>query len=123
MRRADTFIRKKANLLYDLVSSIKELYHAIYELTGNPEIDFKNAYDNCTERIRTTVFGNYFFDTKIEWGVITGVTRFGESIIVRAENPSGDGARAMDIYSYSIDEMVDIYEQLENVYNYEKSRQ
>lgn len=112
MKRADTFIKAKMNLKYDLVASIKELYTAI----GRAVIDLKENYRHIYDEIYIPVG---LVDSDCEWGLITQVYRFREDMQVQVETPSS--IRDRDIYDLSIDDLVRLYEQLEIVHKYEKS--
>lgn len=118
MKKARTFARKCSDLLYDLVSSTKELWYAITELTHNPVIDF-TSYN---EKGVTYSVKAYSYNSRgdMEWGNISSLTRNDEERIL-VTVISKDGSRTNDIYTFSADEMVDIYFQLENIYRYEKT--
>jgi hypothetical protein len=112
MKRADTFIKAKINLKYDLIASIKELYTAI----GCAVIDLKDNYRHIYDEIYVPVG---LVDSDCEWGLITQVYRIREDMQVRIETPTS--IRDRDIYDLSIDDLVRLYEQLEIVHKYEKS--
>jgi len=136
MRKADTFFRYKSNLVTDLVVSIKEIYAAIMSLTGNRVINFY-AYGK-----ELTTCGNVpvpvcrpvwapVFDAKygptagVTYGTITYLYRSpaknDEDILL--ETISNDGfARIQSVYEYSMDELIYVYDELEKIYKYEKSR-
>ena len=116
MKRADTFIKAKMNLKYDLVASIKELYTAIVGSTECVVIDLKENYRHIYDEIYVPVG---LVDSDCEWGLITRVYRFKEDMWVQVETPAS--IRTRDIYDLSIDDLVRLYEQLEKVYKYEKS--
>ena len=122
MKRARTFSHKCSDLLYDLVSSTKELRYAITELIHNPIISFAD-YNARGITVPVTAY-TYKPDGSMEWGTVSYVTRgYGdedaEKVFITVT--SKDGYRNDDIYKFSVDEMVDIYFQLEKIYRYEKS--
>lgn len=118
MRQSRTFARKCSDLLYDLVSSTKEIWYAITELTHNPVIDFRSY----NEKGVTYPLKAYSYNSRgdMEWGTISTLTRYGEETVMITVIGK-DGHRNDDIYKFSADEMVDIYFQLEKIYRYEKT--
>jgi hypothetical protein len=121
MRKSRTFARKCSDLLFDLVSSTKELWYAITELTKNPVISFTDYNARgITDSVRSYAFKP---DGSMEWGTISYLTRGGgedaEKVFITVTGK--DGYRNDDLYRFSADEMVEIYFQLENIYRYEKT--
>lgn len=120
MKKARTFARTFSNLLYDLVSSTKERWYAITELTHNPVIDF-TSYN---EKAVTYPVKAYFYNSRgdMEWGSVSSLTCDGEERVLVTVTGK-DGHRTDDIYKFFADEMVSIYFQLERIYRYEKTIQ
>ena len=118
MRKSRTFARKCSDLLFDLVSSTKEIWYAITELTHNPVINIAD-YSN---RGITVPVKAYSYNSRgdMEWGVVSSLTRDDEERIL-VTVMGKDGHRTDSIYKFSADEMVDIYFQLEKIYQYEKT--
>lgn len=118
MRKSRTFARKCSDLLFDLVSSTKEIWYAITELTHNPVINIAD-YNN---RGITVPVKAYSYNSRgdMEWGVVSTLTRDDEERVLIMVIGK-DGHRTDDIYKFSADEMVDIYFQLEKIYRYEKT--
>jgi len=117
MRKARAFERRYFNLLYDLVSSTKEMWFAITELTHSPVINFTEYYKKSV----ITQVKAYSYNSRgdMEWGSVSSLTRDDkEGIMVTVMGK--DGHRTDTIYKFSADEMVNIYIQLENIYHYEK---
>lgn len=118
MKKARTFARKCSDLLYDLVSSTKEIWYAITELTHNPVIDFRSY----NEKGVTYPVKAYSYNSRgdMEWGTISTLTRDDEERVMIMVIGK-DGHRVDDIYKFSGDDMVNIYFQLEKIYHYEKT--
>ena len=119
MKKALTFVRKVSDLLYDVVASTKEIWYAIAELTHNPVIDFTSYNDKgITYPVKA-----YSYNSRgdMEWGVVSSLTRDNEERIMITVIGK-DGHRIEDIYRFANNEMavVDIYYQLEKIYQYEK---
>ena len=121
MKKARTFARKCSELIYDLVASTKEMCHAITELTHNPVISFTEYYEKGV----ITPVKAYSYNSRgnMEWGSVSYLTRgSGEELEKIFITVTGkDGYRNDNIYKFSADEMVEIYFQLENIYQYEKN--
>ena len=118
MRKSRTFARKCSDLLFDLVSSTKEMWYAITELTKNPVISFTDYNTRgITDSVRAYA---YKPDGSMEWGAVSSLTRDDEERIL-VTVIGKDGHRTDSIYKFSADEMVDIYFQLEKIYQYEKT--
>lgn len=115
MKRADTFIKAKLNLKYDLIASIKEAYAAIVGLTGCAVIDLKKTYQHICDEIYIHIEPTIPY---CGWGLITQVYRLGENMMVQVETPIDFESKGM--YDLSVDELVDIYAELEKVYKHEK---
>lgn len=136
MRKADTFFRYKSKLVTDLVVSIKEIYAAIWKLTGNRVINFY-AYrkeltkcGNATVPVCSPVWAPVFDYDKgptagVEYGTITYLYRSpaknSEDILLEAHSNAGR-ARIESVYDYSMDELIYVYDELEKIYKYEKNR-
>ena len=112
MRKAHTLARKHSDLLYDLVSSTKEMWYAVTELTHNPVINF-TSYN---EKGITYPVKAYSYNSRgdMEWGSVSSLTRDDEERIL-VTVMGKDGHRTDSIYKFSADEMVGIYSQLENI--------
>ena len=136
MRKADTFFRYKSKLVTDLVVSIKEIYAAIWKLTGNRVISlyaYRKEFTKCgniTVPVCRPVWAPVF-DTDngptagVTYGTITYLYRSpaknDEDILL--ETISDDGfARIQSVYDYSMDELIYVYDELEKIYKYEKNR-
>lgn len=119
MRLSTTFIRKQHDLRYDLIVSVKEMMTAIWNLTKSNTVNIFDHYDSICERIRTVIFIDPFAqDSQVSWGWIHEISRIGEDVWVSSVGPAG--TRTDNIYDYSTDEIVRIYEELENIYKFEK---
>lgn len=118
MKKARTFARKCSDLLFDLVSSTKEMWYAITELTHNPVINIAD-YNN---RGITVPVKTYSYNSRgdMEWGGVSSLTRDDEEKIL-VTVVGLDGHRTDSIYKFSANEMVEIYFQLEKIYQYEKT--
>ena len=136
MRKADTFFRYKSKLVTDLVVSIKEIYAAIWKLTGNRVINFY-AYrkeltkcGNVPAPVCSPVWAPVFDGNKgptdgVEYGTITYLYRSpakNDEDILLETHSNGGRARIQSVYDYSIDELIYVYDELEKIYKYEKSR-
>jgi hypothetical protein len=122
MKKSRTFARKCSDLLSDLVSSVKEMRYAITELIHNSVISFAD-YNARGITVPVTAYA-YKSDGSMVWGTISSLTRGysdedAEKVFITVTGK--DGYRNDDIYKFSVDEMVDIYFQLEKIYQYEKT--
>ena len=110
MKKASTFIKKAAELKYDLVASTKEIYHAITSIT-------KDSGISLTTYRRMEVCQSV---PSSDGGFISKVYRpeRSESIIFLVWGIHGYSDK--DIYDFPVAEMIDVYEQLEKIYHYEK---
>lgn len=118
MRLSTTFIRKQADFRYELIVGIKEMLTAIRNLTKSSSVNIYDHYGFLCERIRTVVFDSYDDECAMSWGWIHEISRIGEDVWVSSVGPAG--TRTDNIYDYSTDEIVRIYEELENIYKFEK---
>ena len=139
MRKADTFFRYKSKLVTDLVVSIKEIYAAIWKLTGNRVINFYayrnlyaylNACGNVSVPVSSPVWAPVFDGNKgptdgVEYGTITYLYRSpakNDEDILLETHSNGGRARIQSVYDYSMDELIYVYDELEKIYKYEKNR-
>ena len=120
MKRARTLHKSYSNLFYDVVVACKELYYKISKLTGRIVIDLRYYSEQIPVPVRTFV---YIDDEKasIEFGDITGVLRdTGESLLIQLE--SSNAAELVGIYDMELSKLVELYDQLEGIYKYEKKK-
>ena len=124
MKRSSTFVKKHAELLYGLVAAVKEMYHAITSITGKDYIPISeySHYKGVGKSVRGYAKVNTPYSPgDMQTGRITTVCRPDndkESVHFKVWSLNGD--RDDDIYQYSVDEILAVYEQLEAIYQYEK---
>lgn len=121
MKRARTLHKSYSNLFYDVVVACKELYYKISKLTGRIVIDLRYTYsEQIPVPVRTFVYADEE-KTSIEYGYVTGVLRdTGESLLIQLESPNA--ADLVDIYDMELSKLVELYDQLEGIYKYEKKK-
>lgn len=102
MKKASTFYAKQAGLLYELVASVKEIYYAITQLTGQDRIQLSE----------------YESDGIVEYASgFACVYRDGEPVMVKHDSSQ---FRDSNIYDLGVAAIVDLYAELEEIYKYEK---
>ena len=124
MRQSGTFVKKHAELLYDLVASVKEMYYAITCITNEPRIAISDY--SGSKGVGKTVKGyakvlSPYTRGDIQTGRITTVYRPERSEKIHFKVWSMNGERDDDIYEFPVEEIIAVYEQLEAIYKYEKS--
>lgn len=104
MIKAKTFYAKQAGLLYELVASIKEIYHAITQMTEKPGIDLSEYESSGVTKYASDFMHLY---------------RDGENVMVMYNSPQ---FKDSNIYNINIATIIDLYAELEEIYKYEKKR-
>ena len=110
MKKARTFIKKAAELKYDLVAATKEIYHAITSITKDSGISLSEYRKKGVCESPHSPYGGFVSKVYRPQG--------SESIIFLVWGTRGYSDN--DIYDFPVAEMIDVYEQLEKIYQYEK---
>lgn len=115
MKRSDTFFRHKAKLLYDVCGSIREMVNTITAKTNKGSVDLRvfneMGVTDGTVGAWVNVEGREGY-----WDNITEICRERDGhIIIRTQN---HGLNGLDMYDFSMDELIYLYDELEKIYNF-----
>ena len=118
MKRSSALYRRRANLLYDVCGSIREMTNAITAKTNEDSVNLLvyNEIGVTDVMVGAWVRDN-IGDCKGHWEDITEVCREGKDghIIIHTQNY---GANGLDMYYFSTDELIHLHRQLEKVYKF-----
>ena len=121
MKKADTLFRRKSQVVTEVVVAIKEIYHAITSLTGEHQIMLETyARKFLCDRVGAYTYPAEGPEKGAEWGTMQMIYRHIGEENVYIVTTSKTYTRIDDLYDYSIDELIYIYDELEKIYNYEK---
>lgn len=116
MKKSDTLFRHKANLLYEVCGSIREMVNVITAKTNTGSVDLRVYYEMG---VTTGMVGAWVNVEGREgyWDNITEICREGKDghIIIRTQNYVSDG---WDMYDFSMDELIYLYDELEKIYKF-----
>ena len=116
MKKSDTLFRHKANLLYEVCGSIREMVNVITAKTNKSTVDLR-VYN---EMGVTDVVGAWVDIENREgyWDLISEIGRdedkYGQ-IIIRTQNYRREGR---DMYDFSMDELIYLHDELEKIYKF-----
>ena len=112
MKRSDTLFRHKANLLYEVCGSIREMVYATTSKLFNGKIDFE-TYEKLgvCERVGTWVNVE---GKEGRWELITAIYPSGTKIIIETEVYGG----ADDMYEYSLDTLIYLHDEIEKIHKF-----
>lgn len=123
MKKADTLFRRKSQIVTEVVVAIKEIYHAITSLTGEHQIMLENyARKFVCDRVGAYTYPAEGPEKGAEWGTMQMIYRHTGEESVHIVTTSKTYTRIDDLYDYSIDELIYIYDELEKIYNWEKKK-
>lgn len=118
MKRSSALYRRRANLLYDVCGSIREIVNVITAKTNEDTVNLLvyNEIGVTDEMVGAWVKDN-IGDCKGHWEDITEVCREDKDghIIIRTQNY---GANGLDMYLLSTDELIHLHSQLEKIYKF-----
>ena len=116
MKKSDTLFRHKANLLYEIGGSIREMVNAITAKTNNGSVNLL-AFNEMG--VTAGMVGAWVNIEGREgyWDNITEVSREDKDgrIIIRTQNY---GLNGRDIYDFSMDELIYLHDEIEKIYNF-----
>lgn len=118
MKRSSALYRRRANLLYDVCGSIREMTNVITAKTNEDSVNLLvyNEIGVTDVMVGAWVRDN-IGDCKGHWEDITEVCREDKDghIIIRTQNY---GANGLDMYLLSTDELIHLHSQLEKIYKF-----
>ena len=116
MKKSDTLFRHKANLLYEICGSIREMVNVITAKTNTGSIDFR-AYNEMGVTAGMVDAWVNIEDREGYWDNITEICREDKDghIIIRTENYGRNG---QDMYDFSMDELIYLHDELEKIYKF-----
>ena len=118
MKRSSALYRRRANLLYDVCGSIREMVNVITAKTNEDSVNLLvyNEIGVIDVMVGAWVRDNVG-DCKGHWEDITEVCREDKDghIIIRTQNY---GANGLDMYYFSTDELIHLHNQLEKIYKF-----
>lgn len=118
MKRSSALYRRRANLLYDVCGSIREMVNVITAKTNEDSVNLLvyNEIGVTDEMVGAWVRDN-IGDFKGHWEDITEVCREDKDghIIIRTQNY---GLNGRDMYDFSTDELIHLHSQLEKIYKF-----
>lgn len=116
MKKSDTLFRHKANLLYEVCGSIREMVNTITAKTNTGSVDMR-AFKEMG--VTTGMVGAWVNVEGCEgyWDLIAEVCREdkGGHIIIRTAEYGRNG---MDMYDFSMDELIYLHDELEKIYKF-----
>lgn len=115
MKKSDTLFRHKANLLYEVCGSIREMVNAITAKTNTGSVDLR-VYNEMG--VTTGMVGAWVNIEGREgyWDNMSEVCRERDGhIIIRTQNYVRDG---WDMYDFSMDELIYLHDELEKIYKF-----
>ena len=110
MRQAGTFYRHKMTLMYDLCSSISSMFYEITQRTGSNVIRLHDY--GFYKPVKAIAFGT---NNDCEIGTITMLYRDTEKRVVILTE-SAHNSRIEPPRDYHIEELTELYFQLEEIY-------
>lgn len=118
MKRSSTLYRRRANLLYDVCGSIREMVNVITAKTNEDSVNLL-AYNEIgvTDVMVGAWVRDNIGDCKGHREDITEVCREDEDghIIIHTQNY---GDKGFDMYYFSTDELIHLHSQLEKIYKF-----
>ena len=118
MKRSSALYRRRANLLYDVCGSIREMVNAITAKTNEDSVNLLvyNEIGVTDEMVGAWVSDN-IGDCKGHWDNITKISRENNagSVVIYTQNY---GLNGRDMYDFSTDELIHLHSQLEKIYKF-----
>ena len=118
MKRSSALYRRRANLLYDVCGSIREMVNVITAKTNEDSVNLLvyNEIGVTDVMVGAWVRDN-IGDCKGHWEDITEVCRENKDghVIIRTQNYGNNG---LDMYYFSTDELIHLHNQLEKIYKF-----
>ena len=116
MKKSDTLFRHKANLLYEVCGSIREMVNAITAKTNTGSVDLR-AFNEMG--VTAGMVGAWVNIEGREgyWDFISEVSREDKDghVIIRTQNY---GLNGRDMYDFSMDELIYLHDELEKIYKF-----
>ena len=110
MKKSNTLLRHKADLLYDTCASIREMVNVITSKLPNKKIEFE-VYEKLGVCKRVGAWVDVE-GKEGRWELITAIYPSGANIMIETEVYGG----AQDMYEYSLDTLICLHEELEKIY-------
>ena len=118
MKRSSALYRRRANLLYDVCGSIREMTNVITAKTNEDSVNLLvyNEIGVTDEMVGAWVRDN-IGDCKGRWDNITKISRENNagSVVIYTQNY---GLNGRDMYDFSTDELIHLHSQLEKIYKF-----
>ena len=118
MKRSSALYRRRANLLYDVCGSIREMVNVITAKTNEDSVNLLvyNEIGVTDEMVGAWVKDN-IGDCKGHWDDITKISRENNagSVVIYTQNY---GLNGRDMYDFSTDELIHLHSQLEKIYKF-----
>lgn len=118
MKRSSALYRRRANLLYDVCGSIREMTNVITAKTNEDSVNLLvyNEIGVTDEMVGAWVRDN-IGDCKGHWENITKISRENNagSVVIYTQNY---GLNGRDMYDFSMDELIHLHRQLEKIYKF-----
>ena len=118
MKRSSALYRRRANLLYDVCGSIREMVNVITAKTNEDSVNLLvyNEIGVIDGMVGAWVSDN-IGDCKGHWDNITKVSRENNAgnVVIYTQNY---GVKGFDMYYFSTDELIDLHSQLEKIYKF-----
>lgn len=118
MKRSSALYRRRANLLYDVCGSIREMTNVITAKTNEDAVNLLvyNEIGVTDEMVGAWVRDN-IGDCKGHWENITKISRENNagSVVIYTQNY---GLNGRDMYDFSMDELIHLHRQLEKIYKF-----
>ena len=118
MKKSSALYRRRANLLYDVCGSIREMTNVITAKTNEDSVNLLvyNEIGVTDEMVGAWVRDN-IGDCKGHWEDITKISRENNagSVVIYTQNY---GANGLDMYLLSTDELIHLHRQLEKIYKF-----
>lgn len=118
MKRSSALYRRRANLLYDVCGSIREMTNVITTKTNEDSVNLLvyNEIGVTDEMVGAWVRDN-IGDCKGHWDNITKISREDKDghITIHTQNY---GLNGRDMYDFSTDELIHLHRQLEKIYKF-----
>lgn len=118
MKKSSALYRRRANLLYDVCGSIREMVNVITAKTNEDTVNLLvyNEIGVTDEMVGAWVSDN-IGDCKGHWDNITKISRENNagSVVIYTQNY---GLNGRDMYDFSTDELIHLHSQLEKIYKF-----
>lgn len=118
MKRSSALYRRRANLLYDVCGSIREMVNVITAKTNEDSVNLLvyNEIGVIDGMVGAWVSDN-IGDCKGHWDNITKVSRENNAgnVVIYTQNY---GVKGFDMYYFSTDELIHLHSQLEKIYKF-----